>query len=112
MPIVAIIKPSTAPISPLITFLEEMLVTMLRPNIARAKYSAAPNFRANLLSSGAVHSSITALNRPPNVDAMVEILMARPGWCSFVAMGYPSNTVAAEFAVPGVLIRIAVMDPP
>ena len=84
---VDIIRPRTAPMRPLITFLEEMLVTMLRPNMASAKYSAAPNFRANLLRRGAVQSSITALNRPPKVEAMVEIPMARPGWPRRVAMG-------------------------
>ena len=84
---VAMINPKTAPMRPLTTLLPEMLVTMLRPNTARAKYSAAPNFSAILLSMGAVHSSITALNRPPKVEAMVEMLRARPGWPSLVAMG-------------------------
>ena len=87
MPMVDNIRPMTAPMRPLITFLEEILVTMLSPNMASAKYSAAPNFRANLLRRGAVQSSITALNRPPKVEAMVEMPMARPGWPSLVAMG-------------------------
>ena len=85
---------------------------MLNPNTPKANISTTPKFRATLESRGAVNSSAQAENMPPKVEAMVEMLRARPGCPSLCAMGYPSRQVAAELAVPGVLIRIAVMEPP
>ena len=72
---------------PLSTFSLEMLATMLTPNRASAKLSWALNFRAKLERMGEVHSSITAENRPPKVEAVVEMEMARPGWRYLWAMG-------------------------
>ena len=60
---------------------------MLNPNTPRANISGTPKFSAILDSSGAVKSSAQAENRPPKVEAIVEILRARPGCPSLVAMG-------------------------
>ena len=95
---------------PLNTDLEEIPVTILRPKMPSAKYSGAPKFNATFASIGAVKNNANALNKPPNVDAIVEIASARPG--EWRDIGYPSRQVAAEFAVPCVLIRIAVIEPP
>lgn len=85
MPTVASIRPITALIKPLVTSLEDRLVTMLKPKMASEKYSGDVKDSATLESSGAVHSSITALNRPPKVEAKVETPSARaasPRWVS------------------------------
>ena len=47
---------------------------------------------------------------PPIVLDTTAIPRARPA-SPFCANGYPSNVVAAEAEVPGVLIKIAVIEP-
>ena len=81
------------------------------PNTARAKYSGAPKWMAILLICGAKNRRHNALTSPPKVDAaraMSRAFLVFP----FFDRGYPSSRVAAAAFVPGVLIRIAVMEPP
>ena len=86
-PTVASSRPISAPITPFSTFSLDTLATTLMPNRARAKLSWALNYRAKLDRMGEVHSSITAENSPPKVEAVVEMDRARPGWWCLWAMG-------------------------
>jgi len=88
-----------------------MLVTIESPKIARAKYSGAPKLSATLLKRGEIQNNIIDEKIPPKVDAIVDIPSALPA-SPLRFMGYPSKVVAAELAVPGVFIKIAVIDPP
>jgi hypothetical protein len=88
-----------------------MLEIMLIPKKAKAKVSGALNFRAMLARVGAIKISIMPLIMPPPKEATVEIPKALPD-SPLRVKGYPSKTVAAADGVPGVLIRIAVMEPP
>ena len=78
MPTLEIIRPIIMDSRPLIRLSEEMLVTMLNPNTASAKFSGAPKFRANFASSGAVTNRHRAENTPPKVEAKVDMPSARP----------------------------------
>ena len=102
------IRPAMIPLS---IFLPEMLAMMVRPNTARQKYSGGPNFRASLASWGATQISTKALMVPPIQEAKVERPMARPPSPRAVNCR-PSIMVAAEAGVPGVPMRMAVMEPP
>ena len=81
------------------------------PNNANAKYSGAPKLNATLLICGEKNSRQSALTTPPKVDATNAISNAFKG-CPFFAMGYPSKRVAQAPFVPGVLIKIALIEPP
>ncbi len=63
---------------------------MVRPKKARAKYSAAPNFRAMPASCGARVASTTAAKSPPSVEAMV----ARPS--ALPALAAQGHRIAVE----------------
>ena len=81
------------------------------PKIASAKYSGAPKFIAIFPIWGAKNNSQHALISPPTVDAVSAVLSAFPG-NPFRQQGYPSKSVAAAAFVPGVLIKIALIEPP
>ena len=53
-----------------------------------------------------------ALKTPPKVEPKVDNPRALPGCFNLVAIGYPSSVVATDAGVPGVLSRIAEIDPP
>lgn len=72
MPTVARNRPIRPPIMPLITLPEETLVIMLRPKIAKAKYSGLENCSATFASCGASKIRQTVLKIPPAVLAKVE----------------------------------------
>ena len=75
------------------------------------KYSAGPNSRATRVS-GAPSAAITRVATVPakNEDraATPSATPARP----FSAIWWPSRVVTTEVASPGMLIRIAVVEPP
>ena len=104
-------NPSIPAISPLIWFLPLMLEMIVRPNRASAKNSGAAKLRAKLEIFFATRISTSALTTPPKTEAFSAMSSAVPAFPAW-ARGYPSSAVAAEAAVPGVLIRIAVMEPP
>ena len=97
--------------SPFKSDLPEMLAIMLMPKKASANVSGALNFRAMFARIGEMTISKRPLIMPPPKEATVEIPKALPDSPLFVK-GYPSKMVAAAEGVPGVLIRIAVMEPP
>ena len=76
-----------------------------------ANFSAGPNCRANLATSGATRVIMITANKAPtkdDVNAAVSASPARPCW----AMGWPSNVVATDQGSPGILNRIEVIAPP
>ena len=84
---------------------------MERPSTIRLKYSAGPNFTANRASVGATSirptiASVPAMNEP--MAAMPSAGPARP----WRAIWWPSRQVTTEAASPGMLTRIAVVEPP
>ena len=109
---VAINSPMNPPRSPFNIEPEERLVMMLSPNTASAKYSGLENFNATDASIGEKMIRQIALKTPPKVEPKVDNPRALPGCFNLVAIGYPSNVVATDAGVPGVLSRIAEIDPP
>ena len=84
---------------------------MERPSTIRLKYSAGPNFTAKRASVGATSirptiASVPAMNEP--MAAMPSAGPARP----WRAIWWPSREVTTEAASPGMLTRIAVVEPP
>ncbi|CAI8405572.1 MAG: Uncharacterised protein [Rhodospirillaceae bacterium] len=102
--------PNTPPIKFFIAPPALILASIDRPKIVSAKYSGGRNSYATLANRGAAkHNTITDTT-PPKVEDTTATPRARPAsprWAS----GKPSKVVAAAAEVPGVLIRIAVIDP-
>ena len=111
IPIIDTKIPNIAPIIPFATFPFDTLAMIERPKIAMQKYSGGPNNLVIFAILGAANSNTNALNVPPTNDAYNAIVNAFSGLPFFV-IGYPSRSVAAFAGVPGVLIRIAVIEPP
>ena len=88
----------------------DRVATMVRPKMPRAKYSGALKFRAKRASCGATPARMKQENTPPTKEATVVISRARNDSPLAVSRG-PSSMVAAAAAVPGVLTRMAVMEP-
>ena len=83
----------------------------MRPQTISEKYSAGPNWSAIAASGGAAKqiSSVAAdpaMNEP--MAAMPSAGPARP----YRAIWWPSMVVTTDDASPGMLTRIAVVDPP
>ncbi|KAF5033981.1 hypothetical protein DSECCO2_601000 [anaerobic digester metagenome] len=84
---------------------------MDRLNTAIRNDSAGPNFSTRRVTSGATVNNSTAPTIPPIKDDIVDrpsAISPLPCW----AIGYPSNTVAPLAGVPGVLSKMAEMEPP
>ena len=52
---------------------------MVKPKIAKEKYSAGPNFKAALASGPEKKTRMSAPKKPPTVEAMTEAPSALPG---------------------------------
>ena len=103
--------PKRPPASPLRTDPEERLEMMVMPKTPTQKYSAGPNFRAMSARGGLRKIRQTTPKSPPRQEPTVAATIAssaRP----WQAMGYPSKHVPMELGVPGVLMRMALKDPP
>src|SRR5207245_5352265 len=86
-------------------------VAAIRPSTISEKYSAGPNFSATSASGGANSAMITVDTQPAKnepIAAMPSAGPARP----WRAIWYPSRQVTTEDDSPGMLTRIAVVDPP
>lgn len=75
------------------------------------KDSEALNFSAQLASTGERNISTIMLSVPPLKEENVAALNASPAFPCFVS-SYPSMAVAAAAGVPGILSKIAVIEPP
>ena len=76
-----------------------------------AKYSCGPNFSATLASCGAIKIKATIEITVPRKEYKIPTPNAFPA-CPCSAIGAPSNVVATEDGVPGILRRIAEIKPP
>ena len=76
---VAIHNPTRQPITPFKMEPAETEVTMLMPNMAKAKYSGFENVKATWANNGAKQIRQRMEKTPPKVEAVVEIDKARPG---------------------------------
>jgi hypothetical protein len=88
-----------------------IIAITLNPIRVIPTYSSALNLKAIPAIRGAARERIITLINPPSAEETVEIPIAspaRPCWQS----GYPSKLVAMAEGVPGILIKIAEIDPP
>ena len=79
MPTVAKKRPIRPPMIPFTTLPLETLVIILRPKIAKAKYSGLENCNATFANWGASKIRQMVLKTPPKVLANVDNPKARPG---------------------------------
>lgn len=75
------------------------------------KYSAGPNSRPSRVIGWARAAIITVATVPAKKDPMAARPSASPA-CPFRAIWWPSRAVTTAVASPGMLTRIAVVDPP
>src|SRR5690606_40537516 len=78
---------------------------------ASEKYSAGPNHREAAARRGAAKKSTSMLPRPPMKDATTAVPSATPP-SPFLAIAYPSYTVAMALGLPGIPKRMAGIDAP
>lgn len=104
-------KPRIPEISPFSGCFLDMEAMMVIQNRAIRKYSREPNWRERRASGEAMKRRERLLNCPPTQEAMVTGAMARPA-SPRLAMGLPSSMVTQAEGVPGMLSRMAVMEPP
>ena len=88
-----------------------MLPDMVTPNSASQKNSKAPKDSATSASTGVKVARQSTPNSVLTKAPEVAMPIARPA-CPFFASAYPSAQEAALAAVPGMLSRIAVREPP
>ena len=96
---------------PLNWFSMDTLEMQVSPMRMRAKVSSGPNCRAKRAICGAASARTMQENTPPKMEAASAQPMALPALPAR-AMGKPSNAVAADWGVPGVLMSTAEMEPP
>jgi hypothetical protein len=111
MPTKEIIMPIAPAINPFQILFPLTLAMTDNPNSARLKNSAGPKFIVNSAIMGEANKRTNVLNNPPKVEAVKAIIKAFFAFPSR-ASGYPSNIVAAAALVPGVPIRMALIEPP
>ncbi|MNP32970.1 hypothetical protein D3C76_1261780 [compost metagenome] len=79
--------------------------------IAMEKYSCGPKLRASSARIGAMNISAAILKIVPRNENTTPIPRALTPWPCFIS-GQPSNVVAMEAGVPGMLSNIADISPP
>ena len=107
-PIIAIIRPSPAAVSPLSGARPDSVATIDMPNKVKAKSSGEPIDSITGRRIGMLTASTTAPTMPPASDAAKPAPKARPA-SPLRAMAWPSITVAAAPTWPGTPNRTAVM---
>ncbi len=110
-PTVETIRPKNAATNPLANDEPARLATTVSENITSIAYSGGPIFRAIRAMGMAENNSTRSLKLSPITEAVSAVVKAFFGF-PWSVNGYPSNVVAAASGVPGVLRRIADMDPP
>ena len=107
-PIIETIRPSPAAVRPLSGARPLSVATMERPNSVNARSSGEPIASRIGRSTGMLTASTTAPTRPPASEAAKPAPKARPA-SPFLAMAWPSITVAAAPTWPGTPNSTAVM---
>ena len=83
----------------------------ISPQTISEKYSAGPNSSATAASGGAANAISRVATQPAKNEPMAAMPSAGPARpCS--AIWWPSMMVTTDDASPGMLTRIAVVEPP
>ena len=82
-----------------------------RPSTIKPKYSAGPNRRASRVNGAPIAAMTSVATVPAKNDAIAAMPSAIPAW-PLLAMAWPSSAVTTEVASPGMLTRMAVVEPP
>ncbi len=107
-PIMEIIRPSAAAVSPLSGARPDSVATMERPNSVNARSSGEPIESSTGRRIGMLSASTIAPIRPPPSEAAKPAPKARPA-SPLRAMAWPSITVAAAPTCPGTPNSTALM---
>ena len=83
----------------------------MRPITMSEKYSAGPKTRASFVSGTPSAAIITVATQPAKKEPSAATPSATPAR-PWRAIWWPSSTVTTEVASPGMLTRIAVVEPP
>ena len=83
----------------------------IRPSTISEKYSAGPNFNASADSGVDTAATSTVATVPAKNDASAATASAAPA-CPRRAIWWPSRQVTTDDDSPGMLTRIAVVEPP
>ncbi len=104
-------RPTSAPMTPLSTLPEDSEAMMVSAKTQSQNCSGAPNFMDTFASGTERKSSAATPKTPPATEEMRAVKRA---FCAspFMAMTWPSKVVHRAAAVPGVLMRMAGMEPP
>ena len=111
MPTVAINKPKPVAKNPFAMFFPKKVPIIDKPKIPKANISPGPNFNPKYASVVPDTIKINVLVRPPKTPDTRDTCKALFG-SPFCAIVYPSRIDIAFAGVPGVLIKIAGIDPP
>jgi hypothetical protein len=87
------------------------VVDAMRPSTTNEKKSAEPNSSAKLASTGANSTTTSVPTVPATNEPIAAAARAAPALPSR-AMTWPSIAVTADEVSPGMLMRIAVVEPP
>ena len=82
-----------------------------RPSTIKPKYSAGPNRRASRVNGAPIAAMTKVATVPAMNDAIAAVPSAIPA-SPLRAMAWPSIAVTTAVASPGMLTRIAVVEPP
>ncbi len=111
MPMVEIHKPNTPENKPLTTDLEPSVPMTVTPTIAIQNISEGPNFSASFANGGVKKINTKTPVMPPTKELIKQkcnACVALP----FLAIGWPSNTVAMLAGAPGILTKMPLIAPP
>ena len=86
-------------------------VALTSPNTIRLKYSAGPNWKASSVKGGAKAAIKSVATHPAKKLPMAAIPKAEPARPRLAIM-WPSRHVTTAEASPGMLTRMAVVEPP
>ena len=103
--------PSTSMASAFITEPCASVMEAIRPSTMSAKYSGEPTLSANSVSGGASTATSSVAQVPAKNEPMAAVASAVPAR-PWRAIWWPSSAVTIDDASPGMLIRMAVVDPP
>ena len=83
----------------------------IRPSTISEKYSAGPNSSATDVSGAPSAATSTVVTHPAKNEPIAAMERAAPARPCFAIM-WPSSAVTTDVASPGMLTRIAVVEPP
>ncbi|MNG09365.1 hypothetical protein D3C84_927840 [compost metagenome] len=111
IPTVEKAKPRAPANKPLTSEPVDSVAINVSEKIAMEKYSCGPKLRASSARIGAMNISAAILKIVPRNENTTPIPRALTPWPCFIS-GQPSNVVAMEAGVPGMLSNIADISPP